>query len=219
MIFSELDLNIAPIVAVFASLSLAVGLGGQKLAQDLITGTFILAENTLSIGDIVIINGHAGKVEKTTLRTVSLRDTQGNFHSIPYSEITAIVNTSKDYSRCLFDILVAYEYDYDEIGKILLEVDKDIRKDPSFSPFIESEFVLTGIQTFDTQGYIIRAYVTVTAGKQKNLQREYNRLIKKYFDLHKIQHPYDRQNIVISNLSDIGPILEGENCTQTPAKN
>lgn len=219
MIFSELDLNIAPIVAVFASLSLAVGLGGQKLAQDLITGTFILAENTLSIGDIVVINGHTGKVEKTTLRTVSLRDMQGHFHSIPYSEITAIVNTSKDYSRCLFEVLVAYEYDYDEIGKILLEADKHVRKDPRFSKFIEGNFVLTGIQTLDTQGYIIRAYVTVTAGKQKSLQREYNKVIKKYFDLNKIQHPYDRQNIVISNLSDIGPILEGENYTQTPTKN
>lgn len=219
MIFSELDLNIAPIVAVFASLSIAVGLGGQKLAQDLITGTFILAENTLSIGDIVTINEHAGKVEKITLRTVSLRDIQGYFHSIPYSEIKAIVNTSKDYSRCLFEVLVAYEYDYDEIEKILIEVDKDMRKDPRFSPFIEGEFVLAGIQTLDTQGYIIRAYVTVTAGKQKSLQGEYNKLIKKYFDLHKIQHPYDRQNIVISNLSDIGPILEGENYTQTPTKN
>lgn len=216
MIFSELDLNIAPIVAVFASLGLAIGLGGQKLVQDLITGTFILAENTLSIGDIVTINGFSGKVENTTLRTVNLRDMQGFFHSIPYSEISAITNTSKDYSRCFFDVLIAYEYDYDEIEKILIEVDKEIRKDPANAPFIDGEFVLSGIERLDTQGYIIRAFVTVKAGKQKGLTREYNKLIKKYFDLYKIQHPYDRQNIVISNLSDIGPILEGEIYTTTP---
>tara|TARA_A100000171_G_C2134485_1_gene149134 strand:+ start:179 stop:2317 length:2139 start_codon:yes stop_codon:yes gene_type:complete len=216
MIFSELDFNITPIIAVFASLGIAVGLGGQKLAQDLITGTFILAENTLSIGDIVEINGHIGKVEKTTLRTVNLRDARGYFHSIPYSAITVITNTSKEYSRCLFDILIAYEYDYDDMCQILREADAEVRKDPNFGVFIDGELLFDGIQKLDSQGYLIRASILVAPGKQLALQREYNRVIKKYFDKHSIQHPYDRQNIVISNLADIGPILEGESYLKTP---
>lgn len=217
MIFSELDLNITPILALFASLGIAVGLGGQKLAQDVITGTFILAENALSVGDIVEINGYFGKVEKTTLRTVNIRNADGSFYSIPYGSITAISNTSKIFSKCLFNVLVAYEYDYDRVSQVLKEADAEIRRNPHFSSFIKGEFVFGGIQALEAQGYTIRASVKVSAGKQWILKREYHRLFKKYFDENGIQHPYDRQNIVISNLSDIGPILEGETYTKTPS--
>ena len=68
MILTEIGIDVTPILAGVGVIGLAIGFGAQTLVKDVITGIFILLENSLAVGDVVSINGQAGGVERITLR-------------------------------------------------------------------------------------------------------------------------------------------------------
>src|SRR6185369_240604 len=83
-ILSELGVNIAPLLAGAGVVGLAIGFGAQTLVKDVITGAFILFEDTVNVGDVITVNGISGTVEKMTIRTLKLRAGDGTLHSVPF---------------------------------------------------------------------------------------------------------------------------------------
>ncbi|MED5251453.1 MAG: mechanosensitive ion channel family protein, partial [Pseudomonadota bacterium] len=55
---ANLGVNVTPLLAGAGVIGLAIGFGAQTLVQDLITGIFILFEDSLAVYDFVQINGH-----------------------------------------------------------------------------------------------------------------------------------------------------------------
>jgi len=73
---------------------LAIGFGSQAVVKDMVTGFFILMENTYNIGDEVNVAGKTGRVEEMNLRTTIILDNEGNKYTIPNSSISVIQNVS-----------------------------------------------------------------------------------------------------------------------------
>ncbi|SRR6266478_8030830 len=73
---------------------LVMALGAQNLIRDLISGIAILLEDTMGIGDQVIINPNAltGEVAKMGARIVLLKGPNGETHQIAYSSINSVTN-------------------------------------------------------------------------------------------------------------------------------
>ena len=92
MILRELGFNITPLLAGAGILGLALSIGAQFLVRDFLTGLVVLIEDQFRVGDQVNINGHEGRVERITPRTVWLRDDQGAVHIIPFSAIQIVEN-------------------------------------------------------------------------------------------------------------------------------
>ena len=90
MVLNELGFDIRPIIASAGILGVAFGLGAQTLMKDIINGFFILFEDQFGIGDTVKIGDHSGVVEKMNLRTTTLKDSMGNTHIIPNSQISQV---------------------------------------------------------------------------------------------------------------------------------
>src|ERR1700682_4377851 len=83
IILSHLGIDIAPLLAGAGVVGLAIGFGSQALVKDIITGLFMLIEDTLAVGDVVDIGkGHTGVVEAISIRTIRLRDNAGGVHAI-----------------------------------------------------------------------------------------------------------------------------------------
>ena len=57
---SEIGVNVAPLLAGAGIVGIAIGFGSQKLVQDLITGLFLLLEQTVQVGDNVSLSGLSG---------------------------------------------------------------------------------------------------------------------------------------------------------------
>ena len=55
--------NVTAIFAASAALLVGIGLALQTLIQDVISGVFILADQTVHVGDIIQVDGQIGKVE------------------------------------------------------------------------------------------------------------------------------------------------------------
>jgi small conductance mechanosensitive channel len=195
MLLREFGVDVAPVIAAAGVVGLAVGFGAQNLVQDFISGFFILLEDQIRVGDVVQINDKGGLVEQINLRMVILRDQAGNVHFIRNGKIDVVTNMTKDYSRYVFDIGVAYREDVDEVTRVLKELDVELRKDPEFKDDITEPLEVLGLDKFGDSAIIIKARITTKPIKQWRIGREFNRRMKKRFDELNIEIPFPHQTI------------------------
>ncbi len=189
-ILGELGIDIGPILAAAGIIGLAVGFGSQNLVQDVISGFFILLEDQIRVGDVVQIADKGGLVEKITLRMIILRDVAGNVHYVRNGQINVVTNMTKEYSRYVFEVGVAYREDVDEVIKVLNEVDEELRNDPEYSDDILEPIEVLGLDQFADSALIIKARTKTKPIKQWRVGRAFNRLLKKKFDERNIEIPF-----------------------------
>ncbi len=195
MILTEIGIDVTPILAGVGVIGLAIGFGAQTLVKDIITGVFILLENSLAVGDVVSAGGTSGTVETITIRSICLRDLRGNVHTVPFSEASTITNMTKEYSHYLIEAGVAYREDVDEVSDIMRSVGEELRVDPEFSGDILEPITIMGLDRFEDSAVIVRARMKTPPGNQWSIGREYNRRLKLAFDAHGIEMPFPHQTI------------------------
>ncbi|MDD3288590.1 MAG: mechanosensitive ion channel [Alphaproteobacteria bacterium] len=190
MILSELGVNIAPLLAGAGVIGVAIGFGSQSLVKDFITGLFILMEDTIAIGDAVKIGDHSGVVESMTIRTIRLRSVNGDLHILPFSEVTMIVNSTKDFAYAVMDIGVAYDSDLQHVIKSLKEVGEALREVPAYINLIIEPIEIFGVEQLADSAVIIRCRLKTLPGKQWEIRRAFLLRVKEKFDVEKIEIPY-----------------------------
>ena len=195
MILSEVGIDIAPILAGVGVVGLAVGFGAQTLVKDIITGLFILLEDSVAVGDFVTAGGHSGTVEAITIRTIRLRDLGGKVHTVPFSAVDSVTNETKGFSRYVIDAGVAYREDYDEVAAVMRAVGDDLRRDPEFGPNMLEPLEIMGLDAFGDSAVVVRARLKTLPGRQWATGREYNRRLKAAFDARGIEIPFPHTTI------------------------
>ncbi len=195
MVLSEAGVNIGPLLAGVGVLGLAVGFGAQTLVKDVITGVFMLIEDTVSVGDVAVVNGTGGVVEAINIRTMRLRDLSANVHTIPYSTIGEITNMTKGFSRYLLEVGVAYREDTDEVVALLKELDAEMREDPEYKKDFIAPIEVLGVDRFEDSAVIVRARLNTKPSQQWRLGREFNRRMKKRFDERGIEIPFPHRTV------------------------
>jgi len=195
MILSEGGVDLKPLLAAAGLGGLAIGFGAQSLVKDLISGFFILWEDSVRIGDVVEVAGVAGLVEEVELRAIKLRDLSGNLHVVPNGVIDKVKNLTKDYSYYLFDIGVAYRENVDEVMVVLQEIAEDLRRNSRFADDILEPLEMLGVDQFTDSAVIIKCRIKTEPAKQWRVGREMNRRIKNTFDAKGIEIPFPHQTI------------------------
>ena len=195
MILSEMGIDLKPMLAAAGLGGLAIGFGAQSLVKDVISGFFILLENSIRVGDVVEVAGVSGLVEQIELRSIRLRDLAGNVHVVPNGVIDKVKNMTKDYSYYVFDVGVAYREDVDEVMATLKSIADELQADPAFKDDILDPLEMLGVDQFAHSAVIIKCRVKTQPIKQWRIGREMNRRIKKTFDAKGIEIPFPHQTI------------------------
>ena len=195
VVLAEIGMNITPLLAGAGVIGLAVGFGAQKLVQDVITGWFILMEDTVSVGDVVDLDGHAGLVERINIRTIQLRDQSGTVHTIPFSSVNTVKNMTRDFSYYVFEVGIAYKEDTDHVIAVLREVDESMRADDAYKDDILEPLEVLGVERFDDSAVVIKVRTKTRPIKQWGVGREFNRRMKKAFDAVGIEIPFPQRTV------------------------
>jgi small-conductance mechanosensitive channel len=194
IVLSELGLDIAPLIAGAGVIGIAIGFGSQALVKDVITGLFILLEDTLAVGEVVDVGkNHIGSVEAITIRTIRLRDMSGTVHTIPFSEVSTVRNMTRDYAYFVADVGVVYREDPDHVVAVLRKVAADLAKDPAWAPSIAEPLEVIGVDRFTDSAVVIRVRLKTVPLRQWPVGREFNRRMKKAFDAAGIEMPAANQ--------------------------
>ena len=195
LMLSELGIEIGPLIAAAGVVGLAVGFGSQTLVKDILTGLFIILEGQITIGDIVEVAGHSGRVEAITIRTVRLRDVNGHLHVVPFSEVTTVKNITQDQDYHSFEIGVSYNEDVDHVIDTIEKVGLDLQKDKFFKSKINGEIEVFGLDKFEDSSIIIKGRIPTVHKQQWVVRREFNRRIKLAFDKSGIEIPFPQTTI------------------------
>lgn len=195
---SELGVNIAPLLAGAGVVGLAIGFGSQSLVKDIITGLFILFEDTVSVGDSVDVGGgHSGTVEAISIRSIRLRDGAGAVHSVPFSAVTTVKNMSKDFSIALFNVSVSNREDPDRVIAVLKEVGAEIQADQRLGFDILTPLEVMGVDKLSDTGVNILAQFKTKPTRQWGVSRAFNLRMKKRFDELGITMPTQSMQLVV----------------------
>lgn len=180
---ANLGINVAPLLAGAGVVGLAIGFGSQQLVQDVITGLFIIIEDTLSIGDWVVLDsGHAGTVEGLTIRTLRLRDGKGFVHSVPFGQIKAVTNQSRQFAYSFFSVQFTYDTDVDKAVELIREAGQSIRDDVFLKYNLQGPLEVFGVDKMDLNGVVLTAQFRTVSGGQYAVSRAFNQRLKKLVD-------------------------------------
>ncbi len=198
IVLSEIGLNIAPLLAGAGVVGLAIGFGAQTLVKDVITGIFILFENTIAVGDVVDLGGgHSGLVEHFSIRTIKLRDSAGGVHTVPFSAVTSVNNMTKEFAYYVFNIKVDYAQDTDRVVDVVKALGQDLQNDMNFCDLILAPIEIIGVDSFGGDAVVLQARFKTKPIKQWVVGREFNRRMKKRFDELKIPLMFPQSMVVL----------------------
>ncbi len=201
VLLRELGFEIAPILAGAGILGLAVGFGAQNLVRDVISGFFMIMEDQVRVGDVAIINGTGGLVEKINFRTIVLRDLTGTLHVFPNGTINTLSNMTSAWSAYVFDLGVAYKEDTDNVVEVISRVGRELKDDHYFGLLMIDNLEVFGVDKFADSAVIIKGRIKTKPIKQWEVGREFMRRVKKAFDENGIEIPFPHRSIYFGEAS------------------
>jgi moderate conductance mechanosensitive channel len=181
-VLDEVGIPVAPLIGGAAVVGLAVAFGAQSLIKDYFTGFLVLLEQQYLVNDVVKIGQIAGQVERITLRTTMLRDSEGHVHFIPHGQITTVTNTTHGWSRAVFEIRIAYREKIDRATDVLMQLARELCASEAYSGLILDEPVMLGVDALGDSGVIVKFHIKTRPLHQSTIKREMLRRIKNKFD-------------------------------------
>lgn len=119
LILKALGVNTTALFASVGILTLVIGLGCQSLIADVIAGMFIIFENEYNVGEIITIDDFRGTVIEIGIRATKLLDTAGNIKIINNSNISNVINMSRELSLATVDCEFPYDVPVEFVENLL----------------------------------------------------------------------------------------------------
>ncbi len=190
MALAALGVEIGPLIAGAGVVGVAIGFGAQTLVKDIISGMFYLLDDAFRVGEYIQSGSYKGTVESFSLRSVKLRHHRGPLYTVPFGELGAIQNMSRDWVIDKLTVSVTYDTDLDKVKKLVREIGKELQRDPELAPHIIETLKMQGVEQFGDFAIDIRMKMMTKPGEQFVIRRRAYALIKKAFDANGIKFAY-----------------------------
>ena len=187
-------IDITILITASAALFIGLGLALQELFQDVIGGIFIIVDKSLSVGDIIEVDGRVGKVFEIKLRTVRALTRDDKVVIIPNHKFISdiIYNYTQNHktTRESIKVGVAYGSDVQLVTRILDEIaqiQKSILKNPK--PFVLFEDFGDSALLFSLNFYITDSFI------EHKIKSEVRYKIDTKFREHNIAIPFPQRDV------------------------
>lgn len=181
IILSELGVKIGPLLAGAGIFGVALGFGSQTLVKDVISGVFYMLDDAFRVGEYIQAKSYKGTVEGFSLRSVRLRHHRGPVFTVPFGELGAVENLSRDWAIDKFKISVGYNTDIDKARKILKEIGTTLLADPELGPLFIQPLKMKGVEEFGDYGIVLSFAMTTVPGQQTFIRRKAYAMIRDAF--------------------------------------
>ncbi len=185
---SIIGIDVTVALAGVGIVALVLSLGAQSLVEDIVTGIFIMIEDRINVGDIVVLDDFRGEITSIGARTTVITDTGGNNKIVNNSDIRNIQNRSAMTSLAICDIGISYGSSIPQAEQVIeAAIDKlfEERKD-----IIISRPKYMGIQSLDDSAVVMRITAETSEENIFAVQRIMNREFKIAIDEAGIEIPF-----------------------------
>lgn len=192
-VLKQLGVPTESLLVIASAGSVAIGLGAQGIAGDMMEGFFILFEDHYAVGDIVTIQGITGTVESVTLRSTKLRDPMGAVHIIPNGSIGTVTNNCSEFINAVVTVGIAYGESIDHAIGVLQD---EMAKTTDMADIMETPAV-AGVVGLDDSAVTIKVVAKCKVKTNLGVEAELRRRIKNRFDKEGIDIPFPQRTIHI----------------------
>ena len=190
---SSVGIDLTALSVLGGAVGVGIGFGLQKLASNYVSGFVILAERSMRIGDMVLVDGFEGRIVDIKARYTVIRALNGRESIVPNEFL--IINRVENFT--LMDpklsqttlVSVAYDSDVDLVRRLLIEAcesQERVLKDPVPNAFL-SQFGADGLE------FTVSYWIGDPENGQLALRSTINMLILAALREHKIQIPYPQR--------------------------
>ncbi len=190
MALSALGVDVAPMVAGAGVVGIAVGFGAQTLVKDIVSGVFFLLDDAFRVGEYIQSGNYKGTVEAFSLRSVKLRHHRGPVYTVPFGELGAVQNMSRDWVIDKMTIGITYDSNIEKARKLIKAIGQELAADPEFAPHVLEPLKMQGVEEFGDFAIQIRMKMMTRPGEQFVIRRKANAMIKTAFDANGIKFAY-----------------------------
>lgn len=190
MMLASVGIQIGPLIAGAGVVGVAVGFGAQTIVKDVISGVFYLLDDAFRVGEYISSGSYRGTVESFSLRSVKLRHHRGPLFTIPFGELGAVQNQSRDWVTDKFNITVGYDTDIDFARKLIKRIGLELAEDPEFKNWVIEPIKMQGVQEFGEYGIVLRVKVTTRPGGAFGMKRKFYVRLRQVFKEQGIELPF-----------------------------
>ncbi len=190
MALSALGVEIAPLIAGAGIVGVAVGFGSQTLVRDVISGIFYLLDDAFRVGEYIQSGNFKGTVESIGFRSVRLRHQRGPIYTVPFGQLGAVQNMSRDWVIDKFLVGVTYDTDLEAVRKIVKQIGKELAEDPEFAGSIIEPLKMQGVEQFGEISIQLRMKMMTKPGEQFLIRRRALAMMKTAFEANGIKFAY-----------------------------
>ncbi|WP_255169446.1 mechanosensitive ion channel family protein [Natrononativus amylolyticus] len=195
LVLSIWELRITPFLASAGVLGVIIGFAAQDAIGNLIGGVALYFDNTYKIGDVILVEDDMrGTVTDIGIRSTTVLTTDNVLVTVPNAVLNSaqVVNETSPqrHIRIRVPLSAAYDTDYREVERIVLEVCEDaplVRESPAprvlFDRFGDSALI------FELQAYISHPLT------QKRAVDQINRRVYDRFDEAGITIPFPQREL------------------------
>jgi moderate conductance mechanosensitive channel len=200
---SNSGINIAPILAGAGIFGLAISFGSQALVRDIVSGFFFIVDDAFRVGEYIDTGRLKGTVERISLRSFRLRHQNGQVHTVPYGQLGAVTNFSRDWSTIKFNLRLARDSDLERIRKIAKRTGLEMLNDPETGAEFLAPLKLQGIADILESALVLRFKFTVRPIKASTVQRDAIKRLYAAFRTNQIE--FATNSVVVSTDSNVAP--------------
>jgi small-conductance mechanosensitive channel len=179
---AAMGLQIGPLLAGAGVVGIAVGFGAQTLVRDVLSGVFFLLDDAFRVGELIESGGISGTVETFSLRSVKLRHYKGPLHTVPFGDLKAITNYSRDWVNEVLDVTVAYEADLERVERAIELVSGEVMQDLSLASGVITAPKSIGVTAMGVDGIHVGIIVRTRPGQQFKVRAVMFSRLKSAFD-------------------------------------
>ena len=173
-ILQALGVNSTAIFASVGILTLVIGLGCQSLIADVVAGMFIIFENEYNVGEIITIGDFRGTVTEIGIRATKILDAAGNIKIINNSDISNVINMSRELSLAVVDCEFPYDVPIEIIEGLLKDNFEAFRQ--KIPAIIEGPFY-KGVSGYGDSNVAVKIVAKVKEEDRYQVQRD---LLREY---------------------------------------
>jgi moderate conductance mechanosensitive channel len=183
IVLSRLGVDTAPLIAGAGVFGLAVSFGSQSLVRDIISGLFYMWDDAFRVGEYIDTGRLKGTVETLGIRSVKLRHQNGPLHTIPYGQLGAVTNLSRDFATIKFNLRFEPGTDIELVRKTAKQIGIAAQSDPEIAGEVMLPLKLQGIAEIADNAVVLRFKFTARPVKPSWVQREYlKRMVRAFAD-------------------------------------
>lgn len=203
-----MGLELSSLLVAGGVLGLILGIAGQSIVANLISGIFLTLERPIKIGDQVNIDNNAGVIEDITFVSTIIRTFDGLYVRVPNDKVflNNITNYAANVAR-RFEYVIGITYDSDAdkaIGMIKGIIDDDpiAFKNPTPTVFVDK---------LDDNGVNIFVRIWAPSTEWYSVKTRLLWIIKKTLEENGIKIALPQRTLWFANSMPANPVEIGEN--------